>query len=145
MCLHPLSLPNDLAPVALQHALADEIRAGRIVWTRIDGLTAADPIRHAALQVALRRIGLHGENGSQAPEVVVLDWCQLAAITADGLAFAAVLCQALRQRGIEVHCLPAEDPAVAAALASPACDVLREQGVTWRRGPSRMITASAPC
>lgn len=145
--MHPLiaALPSDLTPPALRHVLADDIRVGRVIWVRLDGLTIAEPRSHAALQSAIHRMGLRGDEGAPTPELVVFEWTHVTAISADGLSFVAVLCQALLQRGIAIHCLPAEDPAVAAALAHPACAVLREPGIGWHPGQSAPLTASAPC
>lgn len=137
-------MSDDLSPAALHHEMAEDLRAGRVLWVRADGLGAADPAVHRGLQSALRRTGVHGELGGVAPETVVLDWTHLAAVSADGLAFAAVLLQALRDRGIHVRCCPPHDPVVGAALAQSSCGALRGEGIAWHAEPTGTVSRTDP-
>jgi hypothetical protein len=137
-------MSDHLSPSELKTSLSEDIRSGRVLWTRVDGLSAADLGVHRALQAALRRTGVQGEPGQVLPEMVVLDWTHVAAVSADGLAFAAVLCQALRARSIRVLCIPPDETAVAAALGHSSCDALRVPGVEWRPREAIQLTSTAP-
>jgi len=123
--------PDLQSASALRRSLEEELQRGDAQWIRMDGLGVDDPDAHRGLQSGVRRTGVHRYIVPTPPGVVVLDWKHLAAVSADGLAFAAVLLQALCALKTRVICCPAQDPHVSETLAHTFCAALRYKGVEW--------------
>jgi hypothetical protein len=86
----------------LRAMLHEDMRAGQVVWCRLNGLSAGRGSTHAALLRMLKDLGLGGEFPRLRPHTVVLDWSTVGACSADGLAFFAVLVRVLSSAGMQV-------------------------------------------
>lgn len=74
---------------------------------RLEGLSIDDANAHRGLCHTLAMCGLDQDNGVTPPKTIVLDWQSSQSISAEGLAFFAILLEVIGRRGIRLFvCLP---------------------------------------
>jgi len=116
---------------ALRRRLRDVDGGAGAPWISTLGIGISDAAKHIAFQGGLRATAVHESLGRATPSFVVMDWSQIAEVSADGLAYAAVLHHTLPERGVSVICAPPADASVRVLLAPSLAGPLYGEGVTW--------------
>jgi hypothetical protein len=108
------------SPSALRTWLKVDSFNNPFSWLSLQGLSASDEPHHRAFCQALAKLGLGGEARSPRASRVALDWSSVYPISADGLAFSAVLANSLPELEV-VRC---------AAADATAEGIIRDTGIS---------------